>query len=80
MFRRRNEPQYGSPRRGRSLKGTLIIGLILAGVALFKYFGNQQTNPITGEVQHVSISPEQEIAIGLQSAPQMAPTTRRTPS
>lgn len=76
MFRRRNEPQhggqYGSPRRGRSLKGTLIIGLILAGVALFKYFGNQQTNPITGEVQHVSISPEQEIAIGLQSAPQMA--------
>lgn len=76
MFRRRNAPQYGgqygSPRRGRSLKGTLIIGLVLAGVALFKYFSNQQTNPITGEVQHVSISPEQEIAIGLQSAPQMA--------
>ena len=43
----------------------------MAGFTLFKYFSNQQTNPITGELQHVSISPEQEIAIGLQSAPQM---------
>ena len=53
------------------MKGTIIIGLLLAGYALFKYFSNQQTNPITGEVQHVSISPEQEVAIGLQSVPRM---------
>lgn len=75
MAFRRRRPQYNDsygPRRGgRSLKGTIIIGLLLAAFALFKYFSNQQTNPITGEVQHVSISPEQEIAIGLQSAPRM---------
>ena len=73
-FRRRRpryDDPYSVPRRRRSMKGTIIIGLLLAGYALFKYFNNQQTNPITGEVQHVSISPEQEVAIGLQSAPRM---------
>lgn len=63
---------YGQPRRRRSLKGTLIIGLLVAGFYFFKYYTNTQVNPITGEKQHVSISPDQEIAIGLQSAPQMA--------
>lgn len=62
----------GAPRRGRSVKGTLIIGLIIAAFYFFKYYSNTQVNPITGEKQHVSISPEQEVAIGLQSAPQMA--------
>jgi predicted Zn-dependent protease len=71
MLYRRNQPSYGRPRKSRSIKGTLIIGLILAAVAFFKYYGNQQENPITGEIQHVSITPEQEIALGLQSAPQM---------
>lgn len=64
---------YGQRRRGgRSLKGMLVIFLLVGGFSLFKYFTNTQVNPITGEKQHVSISPEQEIAIGLQSAPQMA--------
>jgi predicted Zn-dependent protease len=78
MLYRRRQPQYGdqygqgpSRRRG-NIKGTIIIGLLIAAYTLFKYYSNQQTNPITGEVQHVSITPEQEIAIGLQSAPQMA--------
>jgi predicted Zn-dependent protease len=43
----------------------------MAAVVFFRYYGNQQENPITGELQHVSITPEQEIALGLQSAPQM---------
>lgn len=64
---------YGQPRRrGRSIKGTLLIGLLIAGFYFFKYMTNTQVNPITGEKQHVSLSPEQEVAIGLQSAPQMA--------
>ena len=64
---------YGQRRRGgRSLKGMLVIFLLVGGFSLFKYFTNTQVNPITGEKQHVSISPEQEVAIGLQSAPQMA--------
>lgn len=70
------QPNYGAPqqrrRGGRSLKGTLLIGLLIAGFYFFKYMTNTQVNPITGEKQHVSISPEQEVAIGLQSAPQMA--------
>lgn len=49
----------------------LIIGLIYAGFTLVKYYSNTQVNPITGEEQHVSLSPEQEIAIGLQSTPRM---------
>jgi len=50
----------------------LIIALIIAGVSLFTYFSTQSTNPTTGEVQHVAITPDQEIAMGLQAAPEMA--------
>ncbi len=75
MYRRRPQQNpfggRGFGRRRRGIKGMLLIGLIFAGFHLIKYFSNTQTNPITGEVQHVSISPEQEVAIGLQSAPQM---------
>lgn len=79
MFsKRRQSLGYGRgypPRRGRRRKGglgvMLIIGLIYAGFTLVKYYSNTQVNPITGEEQHVSLSPEQEIAIGLQSTPRM---------
>lgn len=49
----------------------LIIGLLYAGYTLVKYYSNEQVNEITGEVQRVSLSPEEEVAIGLQSRPQM---------
>jgi len=35
-------------------------------------YATQKKNTITGEVQRVDMSPEQEVAMGLQSAPQMA--------
>ena len=50
----------------------LLIALLLAGFALFRYFGSSQTNPVTGEKQRVALDPRQEIALGLQSAPQLA--------
>lgn len=50
----------------------LFLGLIAAAFALFSYYTKSQVNPITGEKQHISISPEQEIAMGLNSAPSMA--------
>ena len=53
-------------------RGRLLIGLLFAIVAAFGYFGLREFNPITGETQHISLSPEQEIALGLQSAPEMA--------
>ncbi len=49
-----------------------IIAIVLVLVGLFTYFGSQQDNPITGESQRVSISPDQEVALGLEAAPQMA--------
>lgn len=48
------------------------MGLIVIIVALVGYFGSSQKNPVTGETQRVSLSPDQEIALGLQAAPQMA--------
>lgn len=51
----------------------LIAALIMAVMALFRYYGSSQENPVTGEKQRVAgISPRQEIALGLQAAPQMA--------
>jgi predicted Zn-dependent protease len=50
----------------------LLIALVIAGISLFTYFSNRVDNPVTGETQHIGISVEQEIALGLQAAPQMA--------
>ncbi len=56
----------------RSFGGArLLIGLAFAAFAFVSYLGKSQVNPVTGEKQHVSISKEQEIALGLQSAPEM---------
>jgi predicted Zn-dependent protease len=49
----------------------LIAGLIVIS-SLVAYFGNSEENPVTGETQHVGITVEQEIALGLQAAPEMA--------
>jgi predicted Zn-dependent protease len=51
----------------------LIVAGIIALVAILSYFGMRSDNPITGESQHVGgITPEQEVALGLQAVPQMA--------
>ena len=77
--RRRYYGGTGDPysRRGRGtgtgrFKIMLIIGLLMAGYQAFKYYGNTQTNPITGEEQRVQWTTEQEKAIGINAAPQMA--------
>jgi predicted Zn-dependent protease len=49
-----------------------IIAAIIALVSLGTYFGTTSENPLTGEKQRVAMSPEQEIALGLRSAPEMA--------
>ncbi|WP_255474170.1 M48 family metalloprotease [Pontibacter qinzhouensis] len=49
-----------------------IIALLIAGVSLVTYWCNRQENEFTGETQHVDMTVEQEIALGLQAAPQMA--------
>lgn len=56
------------PRRG----SPIIFGLMIAAFAFFLYLTSTEKNPITGVSQHISITPEQEIRLGMQSAPQMA--------
>jgi len=64
---------YGQRRVGGGrISGRLIIGLIMAAITLFGYFTMSAQNPVTGEDQRINISPEQEIALGLEAAPQMA--------
>lgn len=58
--------------QGCGLSGArILIGLIIAGIAIFSFLGSTVYNPVTGENQHVSITPDQEIALGLQAAPEM---------
>lgn len=57
--------------RGKS-RIKLFIGLAIALFAIIKYCASSDKNPYTGKDQHISLTPEEEIAIGLQSAPEMA--------
>jgi predicted Zn-dependent protease len=50
----------------------LIIAVVIALIALVGYFTKTSVNPLTGETQRVALSPEQEIALGMKSAPEMA--------
>ena len=58
--------------RGGKLKIRLLIGLAIVAFAFIRKCNNKETNPFTGRVQNIDMSSDQEIAIGLQSAPQMA--------
>lgn len=50
---------------------TLLIGALIALVGLLRFTCSRQTNPITGESQFVSLSPQQEVALGVASARQI---------
>jgi predicted Zn-dependent protease len=56
-------------RRGAGAR--LIMALIVAGAAIFSFIGSREFNPVTGENQYISLTQEQEIALGLQAVPQM---------
>ena len=58
--------------RGSGCSGRLLMAAAIAAFSLFSYFSSRQDNPVTGETQYIDISPEQEIALGLEAAPQMA--------
>jgi predicted Zn-dependent protease len=49
----------------------IIVGVIMAVIALVSYFGSQVYNPVTDEKQYLSLTKDQEIALGLQAAPEM---------
>jgi beta-barrel assembly-enhancing protease len=60
-------------RDGRSSawKMRLILAAVIAGISLISYLSMSQQNPITGENQRVALSPNEEIALGLQAAPEL---------
>lgn len=58
--------------RGKNFKIRLFIALAVVAFAYLRKCSQEEVNPYTGKTQAISLSPEQEIAIGLQSAPGMA--------
>lgn len=58
-------------RRG-SWKIRIFIGIAIVAFAFIQRCNNKEENPYTGRVQNINMTSEQEIAIGLQSAPEMA--------
>jgi len=63
----RGESSVGGSRWVR-----ILIALILSGISLVSHFGQRSYNSVTGESQHINITVDQEIALGLQAAPEMA--------
>lgn len=57
---------------GPGVGGRLLAALFFALIAFFFYMSQVEENPVTGERQHVAISPSQEIRLGLESAPAMS--------
>ncbi|BFP39807.1 M48 family metallopeptidase [Flavobacteriaceae bacterium GF1] len=55
-----------------SWKIRILIGLAIVVFAFVQRCSNKEENPYTGRIQNINMSAEQEIAIGLQSAPEMA--------
>lgn len=52
--------------------GRILVALLIALVGWIMYMSQVEKNPVTGERQHVSLSPDQEIRLGLESAPEMS--------
>ena len=61
----------GYGRRRPSISGRLVIAAIIALISVVSYVGTCSRNELTDEVQHVAMSVDQEIGMGLQAAPEM---------
>lgn len=66
MYSRRMRP---ASRSGGGMR--IIVGLVMAAIAIFSFLGSAEYNPVTGENQHVALTENQEIALGLRSVPEM---------
>ena len=53
-------------------KQRLIAAGVMVLVGLITYYGSKQKNPITGRTQAIALNPQQEVKLGLSSAPKMA--------
>ena len=62
----------GEESRGRGLNMRVVIAAIIALIGIVTYMTRTEINPVTGEKQHIAMSVDQEKAMGLQAAPEMA--------
>lgn len=67
---RRRSTSYG-PRGRSGGTGRLLVAAVMVIFALISFFSSKTYNPVTGEEQYISLTPKQEIALGLQAAPEM---------
>ena len=58
--------------RGSGLKIRILIGVAIVGFAFIQKCNRQEVNPYTGRKQTITMNPDQEIKIGLDSRDQMA--------
>lgn len=72
MYYRRVGRSSRSQGRGCLSVGRLLLAAFVAISSLVVFFSSRQDNPVTGETQYVDLTPQQEIALGLQAAPEMA--------
>jgi beta-barrel assembly-enhancing protease len=63
---------YGPGDAGPHVSPRWIAALIITVIAVAIYYFESDTNPVTGKKQHVAMNVNQEIRLGLDSAPQMA--------
>ncbi|MGI8907647.1 MAG: M48 family metalloprotease [Candidatus Sumerlaeaceae bacterium] len=61
--------EYGY--RPRLLNGRMMIALAIALFSIVSYFMKSSVNPVTGKKQHIGVSAQQEMALGLQAAPNL---------
>lgn len=69
-YRTQYQQPYSQSRPRIPIK--LILALGIAAFAVVRYFSSSQTNSVTGQKQHISMSVEEEVRLGLQAAPEMA--------
>jgi beta-barrel assembly-enhancing protease len=62
---------YGYNPAPRGINFRTIIGIAVVLFAIISYFSHETVNPVTGEHQVVDLTHDQEVALGLQSAPAM---------
>lgn len=62
---------YSSGRRAGGSGMRLVLGVVIAIISIISYLASREYNPVTGENQYLSLTAEQEIALGQQSAPEM---------
>jgi beta-barrel assembly-enhancing protease len=64
--------QQGGGSSSSGFGGRILVAVGIALIGFIMYMNQTEINPITGEKQHVTLTPQQEIQLGLQSAPEMA--------